>query len=83
MVRLPADINVYSINEEGESTEDRFGQEHTKSYTIKYISIKKVYWPEGGVSAFNECYLEIGKRVACKDQEGNKWSIELTDQKVK
>lgn len=81
--RLPADIHVYSETEEGETSEDRFGQEHTESYTTKYIIVDKVFWPNGGYLDFDDCQLEIGDKVLCSDQEGRDWYIELTNEKVR
>lgn len=81
--RLPAEIHVYSETEEGETSEDRFGQEHTETYTTKYIIIEKAFWPNGGYLDFDDCQLEIGDKVLCSDQEGRDWYIELTNEKVR
>lgn len=81
--RLPADIYVYSETEEGETSEDRFGQEHTGANITKYIIIEKVFWPKGGYLYFEDCHLEIGDKVLCRDQEGRDWYIELTNEKVR
>lgn len=81
--RLPADIHVYTETEEGETSEDRFGQEHTETYTTKYIIIDKVFWPNGGYLDFDDCQLEMGDKVLCSDQEGRDWYIELTNEKVR
>lgn len=79
---LPADIHVYTESEEGETMEDRFGQEHTETYTTKYIILDKVFWPNGGYLVFDDCQLEMGNQVSCSDQEGIEWYIELTNEKV-
>jgi len=81
--RLQAFIHVYSETEEGETSEDRFGQELTESYTTKYIIVDKVFWPNGGYLDFDDCQLEIGDKVLCSDQEGRDWYIELTNEKVR
>ncbi len=81
--RLPADIHVYNEIEEGETTEDRFGQEHTTTYTTKYIIVEKIYWPNGGFLNFNECKIEIGEKNLCIDQNNRSWFIEITNRKVK
>lgn len=81
--RLQADIHVYSDTEEGETSEDRFGQEHTETYTTKYIILEKVFWPNGGYLDFDDCQLEIGDKVYCSDQDGRYWYIELTNEKVR
>ena len=81
--RLVADIHVYSESEESESSEDRFGQEHSTIFTTKYIVLEKVYWPNGAYFEFNDCQLKIGDKVLCDDQDKTEWYIELTKQKVK
>jgi hypothetical protein len=81
--RLPADIHVYSETEEGETSEDRFGQEHTETYTNKYIILDKAFWPNGGYLDFHDCQVEIGDKVLCSDQDGRNWYIELTNEKVR
>jgi hypothetical protein len=80
--RLPAEIHVYSEEEEGEPTEDVYGIEHSNTYTTKYIVLDKVFWPNGGYLDFNDCQLEIGKKVMCNDQDGVSWNVELTNEKV-
>jgi hypothetical protein len=81
--RLPAEIHVYSEEEEGEPTEDAYGIEHSNAYTIKYIVLDKVFWSNEGYLEFNDCQLEVGKKVQCNDQDGESWTIELTNEKVK
>lgn len=81
--RLSAEIHVYSEEEEGEPTEDSYGIEHSNTYTTKYITLEKVFWPNEGYLNFNDCQLEIGEKVQCKDQNGMSWNIELTNEKVK
>jgi hypothetical protein len=81
--RLPAEIHVYSEEEEGEPSVDASGVEHSNTYTIKYIILEKILWPNEGYLEFNDCQLEIGKKVQCNDQEGESWTIELTNEKVK
>jgi hypothetical protein len=81
--RLPAEIHVYSEEEEGELTEDANGIEQRNTYTIKYIILEKVLWPNEGYLEFNDYQLEVGKKVQCNDQEGESWTIELTNEKVK
>lgn len=81
--RLPAEIHVFSQSEEGPPTQDHFGQEYTETYTTKYIILNKVFWPNEGYLYFNDCQLEIGEKILCKDQNGMSWNIELTNEKVK
>ncbi len=81
--RLPAEIHVYSEEEEGEPSIDAIGVEHSNTYTVKYIILEKVLWPNEGYLEFNDCQLEVGKKVQCNDQEGESWTIELTNEKVK
>ncbi len=81
--RLPADVHVFSITEEGETYEEYRGMEHTEIYTIKYLSLKKIYWPNGGYLVFDESHLIMGEKVKCVDQDGKEWFIELTNEKVK
>lgn len=81
--RLPAEIHVYSEEEEGEPTEDAYGIEHSNKYTIKYIILEKVLWPNEDYLEFNDCQLEVGKKVQCNDQDGVSWTVELTNEKVK
>lgn len=80
--RLPAKIHVFSQSEEGRPTEDYFGQEHTETYTTKFIILEKVLWPNDGYLYFN-CPIEIGEKTLCKDREGKYWNIELTNEKVR
>jgi hypothetical protein len=81
--RLPADIHVFTELEEGETTEDRFGQESTSFSKVKYITVEKIYWPNGGYLYFEDCFLDIGEKNLCYDQNNEGWYIELTEEKVK
>jgi hypothetical protein len=79
--KLPAKIHVYSETEE-DSYEDKIGIERTAFLTSKYIDLKKIYWPDGNISTFDNCHVEMGKEEYCTDEDKVQWSIVLTDEKV-
>lgn len=81
--RLPADIYVYSENSDSPPTEDYFGRERIESYTTRHISLIGLHLPDGKYLRFNDCDLEIEKKVYCQAQNGDQWIIELTNKKVR
>lgn len=77
--RLPAEIDVYSEDEEAETNDG-----NTKIYTTKYIMLSKVFWPiSDSVMKFEDCQIAIGDRVLCSEENGRQWYIELTNEKVR
>lgn len=75
--RLPADIHVYSEEEEGEES----------SSTKKCIRLEKVYFPNNGFVNFSDDgedkNLTFGQKVYVADQHNKGWYVELVDEKVK
>lgn len=81
--RLPAEIHIYIETDSEDVEDDRFGYSSSRSYSEKHIVLKKIFWPNGGFSYFDDCDLELEHKILCTDQNDNELYIELTNQKVK
>ncbi len=81
---LPAIVTVFSESiESNHPQEDSRGQEYYESYDEKYIMLEKVFFNNGNYLTFEECDLEMGRKIYCTDQNDEDWYIELTKEKVK